>query len=390
MSISIEYLYKDIKKHNVNLIAGKHGLKNKVRWTHVVESEEIASFLQGEEMVFTTGITTGEGNKLLDLIIETHNKNASGIVINTGRYVKQISQEIIDYCNENEYPLFVMPWDVRITDIMKSLTITIIESERIYLEISNAIKDAIFLPTHEELYIHTLEKIGFKFNWKYIVSIIEVEGNDNSVKNIPHYAARVKSYVEDELIYIKNNYFPVNVGKSIIIVFYNKTELEIDKILKKLYIDISKKFKMLNFYFGIGKHTHNLKNLHKGYDEAKNVAKINRLIRNDNVHIRYSEVGIYRLLLGIENKDIIKEFHDDIIGDLEIYDEVNNTDYVELLISYFENNCKINETAKSLYIHRNTVNYKINKIEEILDLNLSDIGDKSKIYLSLMTRYLLQ
>ena len=33
---------------------------------------------------------------------------------------------------------------------------------------------------------------------------------------------------------------------------------------------------------------------------------------------------------------------------------------------------------------------QINKIEEILDLNLSDIGDKSKIYLSLMTRYLIQ
>ena len=71
------------------------------------------------------------------------------------------------------------------------------------------------------------------------------------------------------------------------------------------------------------------------------------------------------------------------------YDEVNNTDYVELLINYFENNCKVNETASSLYIHRNTVNYKINKIEEILDLNLSDIGDRSKVYLSLMIRYLI-
>ena len=85
----------------------------------------------------------------------------------------------------------------------------------------------------------------------------------------------------------------------------------------------------------------------------------------------------------------MKEFHDETIGDLEVYDEVNNTDYVELLINYFENNCKVNETASSLYIHRNTVNYKINKIEEILDLNLSDIGDRSKVYLSLMIRYLI-
>lgn len=389
MSISIDYLYKDIKKYNVKLIAGKKGLKNKVRWPHIVESEEIASFLQGEEMVFTTGISITEDGQLLDLIKATYNKKASGIVVNTGKYVDTVSQEIIDYCDECEYPLFVMPWESRITDVMKNLTITIIESERTYIEISNAIKDAIFLPTHEELYLQTLEKIGFKLDWNYTVAIIEVESNSSDVKNIPDYTERVKYYVEEVLSYIRNNYFPVNVGKSIIIVFYNKTDLEIDKILKRLYIDITKKFSVLSFYFGIGKHTNNLRTLYKGYEEAKNVAKINRLIRNDNVHIRYSEVGLYRLLLGIENKDLIKEFHDDTIGELEVYDKVNETDYVELLISYFENNCKINETAKNLYVHRNTVNYKINKIEEILDLNLSDIGDRSKIYLSLMIRYLI-
>ncbi len=389
MSISIEYLYKDIKKYGVELIAGESGLNNKVRWTHIVESEEIARFLQGEEIVFTTGVSINNDIDLLNIIKITKYQNASGIIVNTGKYVNKISKEVIDYCNENNHPLFIMPWEIRIPDIMRNLTIKILESERTYTEISNAIKDAIFLPTHEELYIQTLEKVGFKCDWNYIVSIIELEANDDTVKNIPNHAEAVKSYIEDNLSYIKNNYFAVNVGNSVVIVFYNKTDLEVDKVLKKLYIGIDKYFNKLKFYVGIGKHTNDLKNLYRGYEEAKNVAKINRLISNNNVHIRYSEVAIYRLLLGMENKDIIKEFHDETIGDLEVYDKVNNTDYVELLISYFDNNCKINETAKSLYLHRNTVNYKINKIEEILDLNLNDIGDKSKIYLSLMIRYLL-
>ena len=389
MSISIEYLYKDIKKYGVELIAGESGLNNKVRWTHIVESEEIARFLQGEEIVFTTGVSINNDIDLLNIIKITKYQNASGIIVNTGKYVNKISKEVIDYCNENNHPLFIMPWEIRIPDIMRNLTIKILESERTYTEISNAIKDAIFLPTHEELYIQTLEKVGFKCDWNYIVSIIELEANDDTLKNIPNHAEAVKSYIEDNLSYIKNNYFAVNVGNSVVIVFYNKTDLEVDKVLKKLYIGIDKYFNKLKFYVGIGKNTNDLKNLYRGYEEAKNVAKINRLISNNNVHIRYSEVAIYRLLLGMENKDIIKEFHDETIGDLEVYDKVNNTDYVELLISYFDNNCKINETAKSLYLHRNTVNYKINKIEEILDLNLNDIGDKSKIYLSLMIRYLL-
>ncbi len=340
MSVALEYLYQDIIEHEVKLIAGKYGLRNKIRWIHTVETEDTATFLQGQEIVFTTGVAVKNSNQLLSLIKTTKEQNASAIVVSIGNYITQINKEVINYCEENNYPLFVVPLDQRIADVMKMLTIKIIESERNYLEIANALKDAIFLPNHEELYIPILEKIGFKTSWRYIVTTIELESKNSS-------------------------------------------------ILNKLYIDLSKNFKNLNFYAGTGKHTSSLEKLYKGYEEAKDVAKINRLLRNSNVHIRYSELGIYRLLLAIENKDIIKEFHDETIGDLEVYDEINGTDYVELLINYFENNCKVNETANSLYIHRNTVNYKINKIQEILDLNLSDMGDRSKIYLSLMIRYLI-
>ncbi len=373
MSIAIEYLYKYIKKFDVNLLAGESGLNNKVRWTHIVENEEIAGFIQAEELLFTTGVSIKDDTTLLNIINIAKDHNASGIVVNTGKYIEKISEEVIDYCNENEFPLFVMPWNIRIPDIMRALTIIILESERTYTEISNAIKDAIFLPTHEELYVQQLERVGFKCGWDYVVAIIELEDDEHNTNNIPTYAEMVKSYIEKKLSYIRNDYFAVNIGKSVAIVFYNKTDLEVEKIMKELYISMNKDFRNLKLFIGIGKRVNNLKLLYKGYEEAKNVAKINRLISNNKVHIRYSEMAIYRLLLEMENKEIIKEFHDQTIGDLVVYDKVNNTDYVELLESYFENNCKINETAKSLYLHRNTVNYKISKIEEILDINLDDI-----------------
>lgn len=389
MSVSLNYLLKDIKKHELDLIAGEKGLKNKVRWTHIVESEEMANFLQGEEMVFTTGIAIKNQDDLLRLVKRTKSQNASGIVINIGKYINNVSKEIIDYCNENDYPLFFMPWEIGMAGIMKDLTITILESERTYLEISNAIKDAIFLSKYEELYINRLEKAGFKSNWKYILTILEIDYKDNTAQNTEYFILKINQYIEEELGYIRSNFFSVEVGQSIIILFINKSYSEIDNILKKLYLSLDRKFENVSFNVGVGKHTSRIDTLHKGYEEARNIAKISKLLRNNNVHIRYSELGLYKLLLGIENKEVMKEFHDDTIGDLERYDELNNTDYVELLINYFENNCKVNETANSLYIHRNTVNYKINKIEEILDLNLSDIGDRSKVYLSLMIRYLI-
>ena len=38
----------------------------------------------------------------------------SGIVV---KYIEKISEEVLDYCNENDFPLFVMPWNIRIPDM---------------------------------------------------------------------------------------------------------------------------------------------------------------------------------------------------------------------------------------------------------------------------------
>lgn len=70
--------------------------------------------------------------------------SASGIIIYVGKYVNHIDDEIINYCNENDYPLFSVPWGVDMRDTMRYLSARIIESEKKYIEISNAIKDAIF------------------------------------------------------------------------------------------------------------------------------------------------------------------------------------------------------------------------------------------------------
>lgn len=53
------------------------------------------------------------------------------------------------------------------------------------------------------------------------------------------------------------------------------------------------------------------------------------------------------------------------------FDEKNNTDYLHTLICYLQNNCSMNNTAEILNIHRNSLLYRIRKIEELLDFEIS-------------------
>ena len=78
-----------------------------------------------------------------------------------------------------------------------------------------------------------------------------------------------------------------------------------------------------------------------------------------------------------------------ILGKLERSDEERKTDYLAFLKAYFDSNCSINETADRLFLHRNTVVYKIKKINELLDCDLSDIDVRVKLYLASMLHNVL-
>ena len=61
------------------------------------------------------------------------------------------------------------------------------------------------------------------------------------------------------------------------------------------------------------------------------------------------------------------------------YDLVNDTNLYQVLKLYMTYNGSINQVAEELFVHRNTVNYKIKKIEQILNVNLADFKIRSEI-----------
>ena len=110
MALTLEKIYYiAMRKYKMNLVAGKEGITANVSWLHVVEEIKYASFLTGGELVLYTGAKTGSGN-IIDFIREISRYKASGLVINVGGYIREIPQEIIDYANENSFPVFTLPW----------------------------------------------------------------------------------------------------------------------------------------------------------------------------------------------------------------------------------------------------------------------------------------
>ena len=97
---------------------------------------------------------------------------------------------------------------------------------------------------------------------------------------------------------------------------------------------------------------------------------------------------VYKLLFGVENKAILRSYIDDTLGNLIKYDSLNNTDYENTLRVYLECNGSVQMTAERLNVHRNTVNYKMKVIREILGIEMND-EDKMNILLAFRAQEIL-
>jgi DNA-binding PucR family transcriptional regulator len=82
--------------------------------------------------------------------------------------------------------------------------------------------------------------------------------------------------------------------------------------------------------------------------------------------------------------DAIKAFCVETLQPLALADHKQSGNLLETLKTYLENECELRATASSLHIHYNTLRYRLERIEEILQVNLSDPATRQKLRLALL------
>ena len=92
------------------------------------------------------------------------------------------------------------------------------------------------------------------------------------------------------------------------------------------------------------------------------------------------------MLTEIENIGFLKEYYDDTVGKLERYDAQNDTDYTKIFYIFLQENGNYIQTSQKLYIHRNTLIYKINKIQEIIKRDLTDTKVRLEFYIGYLIK----
>jgi len=133
MSITVKDILKLESLKQMNIIGGKEGLEKQINWIYVAECFEDPlegiKWLQGGELVFITGVgIKGDIKVLINLIKGISEKNGAGLIVNIGRYIESVPKEAINLANELEFPLFTLPWEVKLVEVSQEISNAIILS----------------------------------------------------------------------------------------------------------------------------------------------------------------------------------------------------------------------------------------------------------------------
>jgi DNA-binding PucR family transcriptional regulator len=385
MSVLLNELYKSVvNQFSIKLVAGESGLSNVVKWVHMVENKEISSFLDGQEIVFTTGVSLKTTEDLLSLIKDNVQNRASGMVVNVGPYIKEVTEEIIDYCNQVSFPLFVVPWHVKMARIIKIFCSLILEAEKNEVQLASAVRNAIFSPEQTRLYLPILEESGFRKNSKFCIAIVKLEERLVSKEMLEN----IKRKIEFILGEVNGKAIAADVEDSVVILLADISKDRIKYIMEKVQSFLSHHFQETAFHVAFGQEVISQMELVKSYLQACHILKVNRVTAIGRPVTDFSEIGAYKVLLGLENHQLIEEYIQETIDPLLEYDKLNKTDYMKVLSLYLHHNGRVNEVASKLFVHRNTVNYKLKRIEELLACDLSDFFVRLNLAIAIMLKEL--
>ncbi len=369
MAVALEKLYSEIDpEHQVRLLT-KSCYHKMIDWMHMVEEMDFVPFLHGDELVFNSGINYSSEEWLVNYIEALVEKRAGGLILSM-RYGMSVPQEIIDYCDRIEFPLFSATWATPFIDIMRVFSGILLRNEQRETNLSTALKNAIYFPENEELYMSHFERNGMFSHMNYMVVILSCDayGTEKGNKILSQLQKNIRNVMEKGIVCEEN--------ERLIILIANGSEREVIDAFREIGEKDS------NVYVGVGTTVRTSKEIHKSYDRAVTAYKLTGTAIEKNILI-YEELGIYKLLADRKEEEIYPEFVEETLGKVIQYDQEHDTDYLKILIAYFENECSIINTARSLYCHKNTMTYKINKIKEIMDCEILDNENRMKIMVSI-------
>ncbi|MCR4745201.1 MAG: helix-turn-helix domain-containing protein, partial [Lachnospiraceae bacterium] len=366
----------------LNLRAGEKGLDRAVSWIYFADTLQclqkefkMDNYIHGGEFVVLTNPTvTANTEVLISLVKRMYDDGIAALGINEG----QILEELKEYCSSVSLPLFELPEKFPLVDLSQILCRELIREENSQNSaehLFSSILDAEHLERTVVMEQAKFLNIDLEGRFEVAEFAFRADPEEELSLSSLEMAKAIMVMIEREFSEAFSGKLLLLPQTGSVLALIPSDRIKKDdqrEMLKKLADKVKKRYK-ISLDIGIGNPCGYLEDVNISRREASDAIRIARIYGCRNCINFYNDQGIYSLISQISNDKFLDDFIEKEIGKLIEADKVQDGNLCETLEAYLDNNCNASETAEKLFIHRNTLHYRLNKIKNITGKSLESL-----------------
>ncbi len=373
MSITIRDALQLEAYSSCQLIAGKKGINNIVLYMDSMEVPDIQPWLRANLLMITTGYSIKDDPPALkQLVQDLHNTGCAGLAIKT-RFLGSIPQEIIDEADSLSLPIILIPDSTSVASLVLPLMNMIYDDQNIFVQSKYFFIDLISQSIHSE---QEARMRAEAMHWpKPPMKLLLFRRNTSPVKDEQRQYYRQEQELMQKIYRRVIESIPapllLPINDNIILLVPDTPTPDLQSFCAEM-LDYFNHTLSMDVTIGISDTFHSYTRLHTAFQDAVDAIKIGEIEGTDQKIVPIDHLRFEQALLEFSCNSRLKTYIEGVFAPLEKYDSENNGSLVDTMRIFVKNLGSKAKTSEDLFLHRNSLIYRIKKIEEITDLSLSD------------------
>jgi sugar diacid utilization regulator len=360
--------------------AGAANLQRRVRWPYVAENEGIAEWVMGGELVFVTGINhpRGEAN-LLSLVEDGDAVGIAGLVILTGgSFLHDIPPAVIDRAEQLGLPLIEQPYALKMVVVTHLIGTALVQMAQVrrtrddilgqlltgdYPSLAIARQRAAHLALDEPRHVVALRLSG-------VDGLFERHGLAQGERVWQATQQGVENHLESWCAAHPGAVMAQLPGDLFVLLLAAAPGLHAS--LADLYRELLGTAGTLGLNMGLSSLATDCSHYRRALEQARQALEVAQNLRPANGLCDFSELGVLRLLQGVGDRSLIDDFVAQTLGPLVTPARKHPHVLVHTLDALLKENANGLKAAQRLGLHRNTLNQRIRRIEQLSGQSLDD------------------
>lgn len=369
MSLTVrEALSLNILKE-AEVVAGHGGLDNPIRWTHILDHPQVAEWIKGGEVLITSGMGIQDNPEAqAKYMREAALMKAAAVFVAKEEYLPHTTPVMREIADHHDLPLVELPRAtpfIEVTEaILRQLATRSLDAERDYLI------DALLagnLPSSEET-LARLAELGLEPEQHHVLALAQRAGSSGG----QHLSEEESRAVRAALNHAPRRAVLIDRPDWVIAIFPVGTRETSSVPFARSLDEAVKEYSRNSVRIGVGRLVRRLADFPTSFREAREALFIASLTGETKSALHYNDLGVWRLLLRIEDETEIERFIDYYLAAVVRHDREQQTDWLSTLETFLELNGNLRATARALALHRNTVSYQLEHISKLLGQDLND------------------